>query len=220
VITNAEPLFPWQSETIRRGLGCAVRETYGMAEAVAGASECSEGGLHLWPEVGSLEVLDDFQDRAAAPGTAGRLICTGLLNTDMPLVRYAVGDRATAIEKTLRPCACGRYLPTLGRVEGRTNDVLIAPDGRRIYWLNPVLYGLPIREAQIVQDAIDTIRVRYVPDGAFDKGSAEAIRERLRLRMGRVNVVLEPVPEIPRGENGKFRAVICRVPVPPLLAAS
>ncbi len=214
VITNAEPLFSWQRETIRRGLGCPVRETYGMAEAVAGASECSEGGLHLWPEVGSVEVLADSEDRAAGAGAAGRLVCTGLLNTDMPLIRYAVGDRGTVSAEQSDQCGCGRLLPTIDQIEGRTNDVLISPDGRRIYWLNPVFYGLPIREAQIVQETLDTIRVRYVPDFAFDDSAANAIKERLGARMGAVTVVLEAVPEIARGENGKFRAVVCHVSVP------
>src|SRR5438128_9503105 len=40
VITNAEPLSPWQREVVRQGLGCEARETYGMAEIVTAASEC------------------------------------------------------------------------------------------------------------------------------------------------------------------------------------
>jgi len=220
VITNAEPLFSWQSETIRRGLGCAVRETYGMAEAVAGASACAEGGLHLWPEAGTVEVLEDSEDRPAPAGSAGRLVCTGLLNSDMPLVRYAIGDRSAGIVKSSNPCACGRSLPVIGHIEGRTNDALLAGDGRRVYWLNPVFYGLPIRQAQIVQESLDAVRVRYVPDSSFDDSAAEVIRQRLRARMGAVRLHLEPVSEIAKSENGKLRSVICRVSIPPVAAAS
>src|SRR5207249_7711042 len=56
-ITSAEPLPEWQRETIAAAFRCPVRETYGMSETVAFASECEAGTLHLWPEVGLIEVL-------------------------------------------------------------------------------------------------------------------------------------------------------------------
>src|SRR5437773_2349212 len=56
-ITSAEPLPEWERETIATAFGCPVRETYGMSETVAWASECERGTLHLWPEVGLIEVL-------------------------------------------------------------------------------------------------------------------------------------------------------------------
>src|SRR6185295_18022612 len=92
-ITNAEPLFDYQRSVIAKAFRCPVRETYGMAEIVATASECGEGALHLWPEVGCVEVFDG--DHPAGNGSSGDLICTGLFNADMPLIRYRVGDRAT-----------------------------------------------------------------------------------------------------------------------------
>ena len=51
-ITNAEPVFDYQRWAIAEAFQCPVRETYGMAEIVAAASECTAGKLHLWPEVG------------------------------------------------------------------------------------------------------------------------------------------------------------------------
>ncbi len=59
VISNAEPLLPDQRRLIQEVFGCPVRDTYGMAEMVAAAGECEHGTLHLWPEVGVVEVLDD-----------------------------------------------------------------------------------------------------------------------------------------------------------------
>lgn len=209
VLTNAEPLFPWQRDLIREGLGCAVRETYGMAEAVAAASECPEQTMHLWPEVGWVELIDDIETAPVLPGTAGRLVCTGLLNADMPLIRYEVGDRARIATSTI--CKCGRKLPAIAGIEGRTNDLLIARDGRRVYWLNPIFYGIPIREAQIVQESLDLVRVRYVPAPEFTAGAARSITERLQSRMGRIQVILDRVEEVPRMTNGKFRAVVCEI---------
>jgi phenylacetate-CoA ligase len=210
VATGAEPLRPWQRDVIARAFRTPVRETYGMVEIVAGASECAHGALHVWPEMGAVEVLEDDADVAAVPGASGRLVCTGLLNADMPLIRYVVGDRGGLATGEGR-CACGRTLPVLRGIEGRSNDLLIAPDGRRVYWLNPVFYGLPIHEAQIVQERLDEVRVRYVPVASFNEASGNLIIERLRSRMGEVEVRLEAVPEIPRGPNGKFQAVVCKL---------
>lgn len=210
VVTNAEPVFPAQREVIGRAFGAPVRETYGMVEIVAGASECPSGSLHTWPELGHLEVMDDRDDVATATGAPGRLVCTGILNADMPLIRYVIGDRGS-IPAATQPCACGRTLPLMGPIEGRTNDMLVAPDGRRVYWLNPVFYGLPIHEAQIIQERLESVRVKYVPGPGFGEGEAGTVSERLKARMGDVDVILEPVTEIPRGPNGKFQAVVCRI---------
>ena len=205
VITNAEPLYDFQRTVIARAFGCPVRETYGMAEIVVAASECAASRLHLWPEVGWVEVMECNE---SLPGDAtGDLVCTGLLNADMPLIRYKVGDRG-GVSVSPQDCSCGRALPQISRIEGRSNDVLLAPDGRRVFWLNPVFYGLPVREAQIIQDAFDKLRVRYVPAPGFSSQTEHSIIERLYARMGKVEVGMERVDAVPRGPNGKFRAVI------------
>jgi len=71
-IANAEPVFDHQRATIEKAFGCELRETYGLAEIVAAASECRSGRMHLWPEVGWIEVQGESRP--------GELICTGLLN--------------------------------------------------------------------------------------------------------------------------------------------
>jgi phenylacetate-CoA ligase len=141
------------------------------------------------------------------PGEVGRLVCTGLLNTAMPLIRYEVGDRA-AIAGPDHQCECGRRLPLLSNMEGRTRDLLIDRDGRWIYSLDPVFYNIPIRESQIVQEAIDRLRVRYVPAPDFTTRHGRDIVDRLRARMGRVEVILEEVEQVPRLPNGKFQSVV------------
>lgn len=197
VYTNAEPLTPEQREVIAAAFQCPVRETYGMAETVAAASQCPAGHLHQWPEVGQIEWRDD-----------GELICTGLLNADMPLIRYRVGDRGRPAPAA-SPCSCGRSLPLLGPVEGRTNDLLVTRDGRQVFWLNPVFYGLPVSHSQIVQEQLDFVRVRVVTDSGFSVDTARTIIHRLQERLGDVRVTIDRVDEIPRTANGKVRAVVC-----------
>jgi phenylacetate-CoA ligase len=199
VYTNAEPVLPEQRKTISAAFQCPVRETYGMAETVAGASECASGRLHQWPEFGYVEVQPD-----------GELVCTGLLNPDMPLVRYRVGDRGRPAS-TVGPCGCGRELPAMGAIDGRTNDLLVTPDGRQVFWLNPVFYGLPVRQSQIAQEELDLLRVRVAPAEGFTTDTEQTIMDRLRERMGDVRVLVEHVDEIPRTSNGKLRAVVCNL---------
>ena len=208
-LTSAEPVPATEREAIAAAFHCPVRETYGMGETVAGASECEHGTLHEWPEVGVIEVCDAAG--AVPAGVSGELIGTGLLNADMPLIRYRVGDSGR-LAAGGAPCACGRALPAIAGLDGRTNDLLLTRDGRRVAWVNPVFYGLPVRQGQIVQETIDRLRVRYAPAPGFTAETAATITARLRERLGPITVVLESVADIPRGANGKFRAVVCAIP--------
>ena len=209
VVVNAEPLYDYQRRTIEEAFQCPVRETYGMAETVAAASECEAGRMHLWPEAGIMEVLPD--ENRVKNGEAGELVCTGLINIDMPLIRYRVGDRGT-LEPPSIPCRCGRTLPILSKIEGRIDETLYTRDGRRIGRLDPVFKSqLPIREAQIIQESLEQIRIKYVPADTWTPAANKTLVERLQDRVGNVSVVLEPVDVLPRGSNGKFRAVICEL---------
>jgi phenylacetate-coenzyme A ligase PaaK-like adenylate-forming protein len=210
VVTNAEPLFDHQRQAIADAFNCPVRETYGMSEIVTAAGQCEHDTLHQWPEVGITELLSD--DGAIKQTGTGNLVCTGLLNMDMPLIRYRVGDRAT-IPATSRQCKCGRALPVISSIEGRADDVLVTADGRRIGRLDPVFKGqLPFREAQIIQEALDRVLVRYVKAPNCTADAAQSIITRVRDYVGPVKVLVEEVDFIPRGANGKFRSVICNVP--------
>lgn len=209
-VTNAEPLYAHQREIIAAAFGCPVRETYGMTEIAVAAGECGEGTMHLWPEVGFVEILEG--ETAVPEGDSGELVCTGLMNPDMPLIRYRVGDRATRLSGGVM-CACGRSLPALSSIEGRSDDILRTVDGRPVGRLDTIFKGnLPVREAQIIQDGIDHVKVLYVPADGYTKDAGQSIVERLQARMGEIRVTLEPVARIPRSANGKFRAVVNRIP--------
>ena len=207
IFSNAELLLDDQRKLIEKVFGCPVRNTYGMGELAAGASECGNGSMHLWPEAGHIEIVDDANDFPARDNAAGRIIATGLLNTDMPLIRYEVGDRGRLAAEDSR-CGCGRRLPVLEKIEGRLNDIIITPDGRRVFWLNPVFYGLPVREAQLIQEELDCIRVLLVTAPGYTHENGDEITRRLRDRLGRMKIILEQTDHIPRTASGKFRAVV------------
>jgi phenylacetate-CoA ligase len=208
VITEAEPVFEHQRRAISEAFQCPVRETYGMGEMVTAASECPEGTLHEWSEVGLVEVLEN--DQPVAEGESGELVSTTLLNAEMPLIRYRIGDRGR--RRTAPECKCGRSLPSIEISEAGSYELLVTPDGRRILGLEDVFFNTPIRQAQIVQERLDFIRARYVPAPGFTPESAREIIKAVKARMEGVEVVLEPVGDIPRSANGKFWIQVCNVP--------
>ncbi len=211
VISNAEALYAHQRAAIAGFFGCPVKDTYGMSEMVTAASECEHGRLHLWPEAGLVEVLADDTDEPVPCGTPGRLICTGLLNGDMPLIRYEVGDRG-ALADPREQCPCGRTLPMLRAIEGREEDVILTPDGRRIGRLDPVFKAeMPVRESQIIQTSRHELRVLIVPGTGFAERHAQMVLAELKARVGEVEISLERVPHIPRSANGKLKAVVSRL---------
>ncbi len=141
---------------------------------------------------------------------SGDLICTGLLNVDMPLIRYKVGDHG---KLSMEQCTCGRTLPLLDSLDGRSDDLFYTADGRRISNLFLAQKGnLNIIESQFIQESLNKIKVKYVPAEKFSHESVEKLTENIRSRMGDVEVSFEKVSEIPRTSRGKFRAVICNLP--------
>lgn len=205
-LTNAEPVYSYQRDAIVAAFQCPLYETYGLSEAVLGASECECGSMHLWPDAGITEVIDGSQ--SANVGEIGDIVATGFANTDMLFVRYRIGDQA-ALKHADTECACGRSLPQMLQIQGRSDDVLYTVDGRRVGRLDPVFKAnLPIHEAQIIQDQLDHLLVRVVPAPGYSNQVEHDISERLQERLGPIKIDFERLQQIPRTANGKFRAVI------------
>jgi phenylacetate-CoA ligase len=100
----------------------------------------------------------------------------------------------------------------VGKIEGRIDDLLLTADGRDVGRLDPVFKDAAgIAEAQIIQESLNNISVRFVPTTGFEDGVKQKIADRIRERMGNVDVAFEVVDEIPRTKAGKFRAVVCEL---------
>jgi hypothetical protein len=61
--------------------------------------------------------------------------------------------------------------------------MITTPDGGRQFWFNPVFYGLPVVEAQLVQVHLDLVHVPVVPGAGYDDATGRTIAERLRDRL-------------------------------------
>ena len=206
--TTAENLFDHQREAIEKAFGCRTYNQYGCGEQVVFAAECEHGSLHLSPEIGIVEIVDE-DDRPLPVGETGQLICTSLINRVQPFIRYRVGDMA-ALRDGL--CSCGSPLPLLGHVEGRTDAVLITRDGRKIGRLDPLFKGVHgIAEAQIVQTAYDQFVIRIVPGKEYTDTDGQHVATNLSHRVGKADIRVRIVDHIERTKAGKFRAVVCKL---------
>lgn len=210
-LTSSEPLLKSQAAAISEAFQCEVRETYGMSEMAAAASECQWGSLHMWPEVAHCEAVDGGDP--VAPGDFGELLATPLINPAMPLIRYRVGDLVRFAPDDYQ-CGCGRTLPVLDEVVGRVGDLLHGSDGRRIPPSSmEAIFDADLRivEGQIVQEDVSRIRVLYVPGDGCSLTDLHLMRDRVQERLGPVQVDFERCESIPRRANGKLQAVRCAI---------
>ena len=211
VFATAEVLRPEWRAVIAETFGCAVANEYGARDAGFIARECPEGGLHITAEEVILEVVDD--DGAPVPaGQPGELVVTNLVGPEFPFIRYRTGDRGI-IDPA--PCPCGRGLPVLREVIGRSNDGLVALNGA---WVHGSAFNYLLRELdglqayKIVQETRRRVRVFLVVDGQVPEPFAQRLIALFRERLGDdIDVELQRVDAIAPEANGKFRHVVCRV---------
>ena len=212
LVLSSEKLTPEMKKVIRHAFGTRPYEEYGCVENCVLATECEHGRLHVSPDFGILEIVDEH-GHAVPPGVEGRILCTSLLNEAQLLVRYENGDLGAWSEEV---CPCGRrHLPVLKEVVGRLEDVVTGPDGRQMVRFHGIFIDLRgVLEGQVIQEQADLFKVRVVAGTGFGVREEQLIRQRFEDRLGQVRVILEKVPEIPRTERGKFRAVISNVKTP------
>ena len=168
IITSGEVLFPFQREAMERWFGCPVHDFYG-GEGMDVAFQCGQSRYyHVNVETTILEVTDD-DGRPLAPGQQGQIVLTNLINYSMPFVRYAIGDLGALAEPEAR-CPCGRGLPLLDHVTGRSSDQLTLPGGRQLlmWYFTDVFRQTPgINSFQMRQEAPDHILIKIVPGEGF-----------------------------------------------------
>lgn len=208
VITSSEKLTPEMRETFREVYNCKTYDSWSGVEACALVSECEHGSLHISPDMGIVELLDE-NDNPVKPGEIGEVVCTGLLNFDQPLIRYRIGD---IMRLGTGPCSCGRNMPVIAEIIGRVEDTVIGKDGREMVRFHGIFVDLPnVFEGQIVQHDLSTFRVNVVTNDKFSSREELIITNRMVSQLGEVDVYVDRVSHIPRNGNGKFKAVISHV---------
>ena len=213
IIATSMMLLQPEREVIERVFGCRVTNRYGCEEVGLIACECEQHrGMHLNADHLVVECLRE-DGTPAAPGEEGALVLTDLLNRGMPLIRYRIEDVGSLSD---RPCRCGRGLPILERLTGRTADFLVRADRSLVAGVSLVertLTALPgIEQLQIVQEAIDSIRLRVVRAADYGASTEEALRREFRTVFGAsARITVETVERIAQDPSGKFRFSVTHV---------
>lgn len=205
IVTSSETLVEHQRQAIEMAFGCRVFDQYGCVEMAVMAYQQKDGRYYIPPEYAIAEVLDD-DDKPVKPGESGHLVCTGLLNLAMPLIRYRIGDMVKTSKEQLEGYP---HIVFLDSIEGRSDDIVIASSGFRVGRLGPVFKGVKgVSKTQIIQKQPDLLQVNLVVSREYTKATEIQIRNALIERVGAaMQIRFEYMSHIPREKNGKFKFV-------------
>ena len=211
IICSGEVLTPESRAIIESTFGCRVFNRYGSREFAVIASECAaHEGLHINAENLLVEVLVDGVPSASGDG---EIVITDLENYAMPLIRYRTRDMGRL---GVSACSCGRGLPLLHLTGGRTTDFLTAVNGQKVSGIVLSTYGITdiagIRQIQIVQERLESVRVRVVKGPAWSDESLRTLAARVRSFLGETMALeIEFADHIPLEASGKYRFSISRL---------
>jgi len=215
IFSGAELLDNQTRKQISSIFEAEVFDNYACNEFTLMAWECHEHeGYHMNVENVVMEFIDDGE--TVTPGERGEIVCTGLTNYAMPLIRYRLGDVGVPSQEQ---CSCGRTLPLMKIVEGRADDFLVTIDGRLISPL--VFFPFPFKEDEakqfrVIQEEKDKLIIQLVlQDGV--RGETEifedARKEISKLFGTATQVEFQTLDKIDKDPSGKLRKVISHVPI-------
>jgi len=212
VVTGGERLFPHQRDLIEEAFHTDIYDRYGSREFSAVAHECSEHkGLHVFSDLFHVEVIHE-SGRPAQSGEIGELVITDLTNLYMPFIRYRTGDLAMPTE---RKCPCGRGLPLLEKIEGRSFDSIVTPGGKKVggffwTWLSRAVPG--IDRFQIEQRDRSGIIFRIVPGEGWSDDHREVLTAKIRENCcDDFRVDFQIVDDIPLTPAGKAKFIVSNI---------
>jgi phenylacetate-CoA ligase len=217
VITTGEQLQDYQRDLFQKVFDCETFNHYGSWEFHAIAAECERhSGFHIAAENVIVEVVDE-KDLPLPPGKEGRILVTGLHNYAMPFIRYEIGDIGALSDQL---CPCGRGLPILASLGGRSADIILTRSGIMVSGLNlPKRFfaDMDVEQYQIEQESYERIIVKIVLEPGCPRGRPEEISSEIEKRwrpiLGKeIDIVPDFVDEIPSTASGKRRVVVSRIP--------
>jgi len=211
ILTSCEVLHDYQREIIEEAFNCKVFDYYSGRDTSLHAAECNEHtGYHLAIENAAVEFIKD--DETVGPGELGKMIITDFSNYAMPFIRYDIGDMGILSEEK---CPCGRGLPLMKSIEGRTTDILRKTDGS--YITSPMLtislkdfYN--IRQIQIIQKTKTKVIIKVVRRESYTEKDSELLTKIMRSHLGEdMDIEISFVESIPPTQSGKHSFVISEI---------
>lgn len=209
VVTWGDMLQPHYRQMIETTFQTKVFDTYGCGEGIQISAQCEQGNYHLH----AFDVITEFLDDEGYPvpaGQNGNIVVTRLHPGPMPLIRYAVGDIGVPSDQAT--CACGRGLPVMTSVQGRSADAIVTPSGNRLivhYFTGILEHFKEIDTFQVVQYEPGKVTVRILPKKPISQSlTAEIIRALQAKGASDVTFTIEIVDSIPLSPAGKHRFII------------
>ncbi|HTS12289.1 MAG TPA: AMP-binding protein [Candidatus Limnocylindrales bacterium] len=210
--TSGEPLYASVRRNIEQAFQTRIFDSYGMTEFCGLIQECERGTMHLIPDYGFLEIVDD-RGEPVQEEQEGHLVWTGFINPAMPLIRYQIGDRGISLAGTR--CRCGRSFPVVVPTITRESDILRCPDGRLFSprALNQLLKeSSALRFCQFVHDQRERVVVRAVAGNGRALDDLMRIRGQLQELLGpQITVTAGLASEPLAGPGGKIALILNRV---------
>lgn len=124
-IFGAEAWSEEMRKSIEEGLGIKAFDIYGLTE-ISGpgvAFECeAQNGMHINEDHFIAEIIDPETGEVLPEGSVGELVFTCIDKEAFPLLRYRTRDLCSL---TRVPCSCGRTHVKMGKLMGRSDDMLI-----------------------------------------------------------------------------------------------
>jgi len=209
IFTSSETLFEWQRDVIEKAFKSRIFDSYGTSELTTLITECEYGNYHLNYEYGITELKKISREDNEVKY---ELISTGFLNKAFPLLRYKIGDYIL-IDESIKSCKCGAPGPVIQRIEGRMEDIIVTPSGRKIGRLDHIFKDMEkIKESQIVQETRDEISIKVVKRKGYSLKDEKKLLNEFKERLGEeIEYNIEYVKNINRTSSGKFKAVISKV---------
>jgi phenylacetate-CoA ligase len=205
----ADPVSDAVRRLMREELDIALLSVYQAVEIGIIGWECERHtGHHLNVDLFPIRLLDPDR-REASTGAGGEVIVSNLVNRGTVLLNYMLGDLARRVPGA---CPCGRTLPLLSHVQGRSTEWLRSASDRPIHpqTLRGILSPVAgVRRYQLVQERPGHVRVVAViaPGANRDEIRTRIVGEARKLRDGiEAEVVFRDT--LPRTESGKVRTFL------------
>jgi phenylacetate-CoA ligase len=215
IMTSAGTLYDFMRESIERCFGCEVFDKYGSREVGNIAWECDQHrGLHTFPWSTYIEIVDD-DGLPVANGVEGNVLTTCLTNFAMPLIRYAIGDRA--VLSPAEECGCGRKGQVLEKIVGRSVDTFKAKDGTLIdgeYFTHLLYFREWVHKFQVIQRDYSHVIFRIVAGSpGAPQAELDEITHGVRAALGEnCHVEFDFASDIRTSSSGKYRYTISEIP--------
>lgn len=210
VFTTSDVLFDHQREVIEDVFGCKVFDQYSLNDGGVSAYECERHkGLHV-DMIRSIMELVDKDGAQIGVNTEGRILATSLHNYAMPFIRYDTGDLGIWSDEK---CDCGRELPLLKKVVGRTTDVLefsnntVVSGAAVVDMLKHFSNG--VQEYQVIQNKKDGILIKIVKDTPYTEEDSKLIIKAFQSHVGKdITINIDFVDRVQTTKAGKWKVIV------------